>query len=157
MNISKILSYVVLAVGALGIVLWFVMTKAFGPLIEENGVTEARELPLAIGSAPVNPLYTLTLIIVGLVILVTLISVFSGLAKNPAGLKNALIGIVLFGVIVAIAYFTASGEETLMKDGDMLSANGAKWVGAGLNAFYILAVVAVGAMILAGVKKVISN
>ncbi len=157
MNISKILSYVVLAIGAIGIGLWFVMNGAISGLLEQNGVTEAREIPLSESSAAIGPLYNLTLVIFVLALVATLVTVLSSLVKNPASLKKTLIGLVLFLVVIAVSYFSAAGVETPMKDGEVLSANGAKWVGAGLNAFYILAIVAVGAMIASGVKKAISN
>jgi hypothetical protein len=40
-----------------------------------------------------------------------------------------------------------------MKDGEVLSAAGSRWVGTGLRTFYILAVGAIGAMIFSGVKR----
>jgi hypothetical protein len=40
-----------------------------------------------------------------------------------------------------------------MKDGEMLSASGSRWVGTGLRTFYILAVVAIGTMVFSGVKR----
>jgi hypothetical protein len=41
-----------------------------------------------------------------------------------------------------------------MQDGEMLSASGSKWVGTGLYAFYIMAILAIGAMVFSGIKKV---
>ena len=155
MKISKILSYVVLALGAIGIILWFVMNSSISSLMEENGVSEARELPADIAYGAVNPLYALTLIVFVIAIIATLITVFSALAKNPSGLKNTLIGIVAFIVVLGIGYVLADGVETPMKDGEVLSASGSKMVGAGLYAFYILAIIAVGLMVVSGFKKLI--
>jgi hypothetical protein len=42
-----------------------------------------------------------------------------------------------------------------MKNGEMLTANESQWIGAGLRTFYILAAIAVGAMIFSGIKKLI--
>ena len=58
-----------------------------------------------------------------------------------------------FLLVVIIAYVMAEGVETEMRDGEILSASGSKWVGTGLNTFYILAVVAIGSMIYSGIKK----
>jgi len=157
MKISKILSYVVLAVGVLGALLLFVMNSNFDTLLADNGVSDARELPLEPASAAVSPLYGLTMLIFALVVIVTLISVFSALAKNPKGLKKTLIGIGIFVVVLGISYAMATGIETPMKDGEVLSSNGSKWVGAGLNAFYILALLAVGSMVVSGVKKITTS
>jgi hypothetical protein len=41
-----------------------------------------------------------------------------------------------------------------MKDGEMLSASGSKWVGTGLYTFYFLAIIAIGTMIVTGAKKI---
>ncbi|WP_066317528.1 MULTISPECIES: hypothetical protein [Aquimarina] len=157
MKISKILSYVVMAIGIIGAILWYVMSSSISDLMDQNGVSEARELPLELASPSVDPLYSLTLIIFVVTIIATLIAVFSTLAKNPAGLKNAAIGIVAFLIIVGIGFALATGVETPMKDGEVLSASGSKWVGTGLYAFYVLAAVAVGLMFFSGIKKLIGK
>ncbi|MBP2832568.1 hypothetical protein J8281_10265 [Aquimarina sp. U1-2] len=157
MKISKILSYVVLAIGIIGAILWYVMSSSIGDLMDQNGVSEARELPLDDAAPLVSPLYSLTLIIFVITIVATLITVFSTLAKNPSGLKNTLIGIVAFVIVVGIGFVLAEGVETPMKDGEILSESGSKWVGTGLYAFYILAAVAVGLMFLSGIRKLIGK
>ncbi len=157
MKISKILSYIVLGIGVLGLILWYVMSSSIGNLMVENGVSEARELPLEIAEPSVTPLYSLTLVIFVIAIIATLIAVFSTLAKNPAGLKNAAIGIIAFIVVVGLGYALADGVDTPLKDGKMLSESGSKWVGTGLYAFYVLAAAAVGLMFLSGIKKLIGK
>jgi len=58
-------------------------------------------------------------------------------------------------LIIVIAYVLTDGSEVELKDGGTLSASGSHWVGAGLATFYILAAIAVGAMFISGVKKLI--
>ena len=157
MKISKILSYIVLGVGILGGILWYTMSSSISDLMDENGVSEARELPLEVAESSVTPLYSLTLIIFITVLVATLIAVFSTLAKNPATLKNAAIGIVAFLIVVGIGFVLADGVETPLKDGEVLSASGSKWVGTGLYTFYFLAAVAVGLMFFSGIKKLIGK
>lgn len=157
MKISKILSYVVLGVGILGIILWYLMSSSIGTLMDENGVSEARELPLEIAAPSVTPIYILTLIVFAITIIATLIAVFSTMAKNPSSLKNTAIGIVVFAVIAILGYVLADGIETPLKDGEMLSASNSKLVGAGLYTFYFLAAIAVGLMFLSGIKKLIGK
>ncbi len=157
MKISKILSYVVLGVGILGVLLWYVMGSSISGLMDQNGVSEPRELPLEIAESSVTPLYSLTLVIFIVTIVVTLFAVFSTMAKNPGSLKNTVIGIVAFIVVLGIGYVLADGVETPLKDGEVLSAGGSKLVGMGLYAFYFLAAVAVGLMFLSGVKKLIGK
>ena len=119
------------------------------------GFRTLEKLPADVAYAAVNPLYMLTLVIFIIAIIAILITVFSALAKNPSGLKNTLIGIVVFGLILGVGYVLAEGVETPMKDGEVLSAVKSKIVGAGLYAFYILTVIAVGLMVISGAKKLI--
>jgi len=164
MKISNILTYVVLAIGVLGGILWYLMGSSVDGLMDQYGLTEAKDLvkeqdgsAFADALSTVDPMYGLTLFVLIVVILVTLFSVFSTLAKNPAGLKNVLIGIVAFAVVIIIGYVFANGVETPMKDGKVLSASGSKLVGTGLYTFYFLAVVAVIMMFASGFKKLIGK
>ncbi|WP_103867080.1 hypothetical protein [Aquimarina sp. I32.4] len=163
MKISKILSYVVMAIGILGAVLLFLMSNSFDDIMEKYGITETKDLVREGGSVEilneatslVTPLYTLTLVVFIGIAVVTLIAVFSALAKNPSSLKNTAIGIVAFLVVGLIAYFIAEGVETPLRDGEIITAGESKWVGAGLYTFYFLAATAVGLMFFSGVKKLI--
>jgi hypothetical protein len=69
-------------------------------------------------------------------------------------LKNTLISVGAFLAIVVISYVLADGNPMQMQEGEVLSASGSKWVGTGLYTFYILAILAVGAMVFSGIKKV---
>ena len=42
-----------------------------------------------------------------------------------------------------------------MKDGEVLSATGSRLVGTGIRMFYFLAIIAIGSMLFASVKKLI--
>ncbi|HMC00052.1 MAG TPA: hypothetical protein VKN14_03335 [Flavobacteriaceae bacterium] len=88
------------------------------------------------------------------VVFFTLKNVFS----NAATLKSALTSVGAFLLVALICYFVfADGVETPLRDGEVLSAGGSKMVGAGLYMFYFLALIAVGAMLLSGVKKMIKK
>ncbi|SRX52852.1 hypothetical protein [Aequorivita sp. CIP111184] len=69
-------------------------------------------------------------------------------------IKNTLISVGAFLLIGVISYVLADGNAMELQDGSTISASGSKWVGTGLYAFYILAVIAVGAMVFSGIKKV---
>jgi hypothetical protein len=59
-------------------------------------------------------------------------------------------------LLAAIAHFGfANGVETPLRDGEVLSASGSKWVGTGLYLFYFLVLIAAGIMLFTGVKKMI--
>ena len=79
------------------------------------------------------------------------------LASNPGKLKKALIFIGFLIIVVGIAYASSTGVETPMKDGEVLSASGSKWVGTGIRVFYILASVAVLSMIAFGARNIIKK
>ena len=72
---------------------------------------------------------------------------------NGAKLKKALISVAAFALVVMISFLFSEGVETPLKDGEIFSASGSRWVGTGLRTFYILAVVAIGAMVFSGVKR----
>lgn len=82
-----------------------------------------------------------------------LVFVIKNLFSNPAGLKSTLIGIAAFAAVIVISYVLASGKETPLKDGEVLSEAASKWVETGIYAFYIMAIIAIGAMVFSGVKN----
>jgi len=75
--------------------------------------------------------------------------VFSG------NIKNTLISVGAFLLIVIVSYVLADGTPMQMRD-ISLSASGSKWVDTGLYVFYIMGILAIGSMIFSGVKKVIN-
>ncbi|OAD91767.1 hypothetical protein A7A78_10970 [Aequorivita soesokkakensis] len=91
-------------------------------------------------------------IIFAITIVFVLFFVLKGIFAG--NIKNTLISVGAFLLIVVISYVLADGTPMEMQEGEMLSASGSKWVGAGLYAFYIMAVLAVGAMVFSGIKKV---
>ena len=56
-------------------------------------------------------------------------------------------------VVVSISFALSSGVETPLKDGEVLSASGARWVETGIRVFYSLSIIAIGAMAYSGVKR----
>lgn len=104
----------------------------------------------------VDIMMVLAWVVIGIALVLVLIFVLKGLFSGNS--KNTLIGVGAFLLVVAISYFAASGaEEVAMKDGEMLSASGSQWVSAGINAFFILAVVAIGLMLVSGAKKLVNK
>jgi len=103
-----------------------------------------------------NPYATVAYIVLGAVLLLVVFFMLKGIFTNPANLKRTLMGVGAFLLLLAICYFAfAKGVETPMQDNEVLSANGSKWVGAGLYMFYALAIIAGGAMLFTGIKKMI--
>lgn len=103
-----------------------------------------------------EPMALVAYIILGLTLALVVFFVLKGLFTNTSTLKSTLIGVGAFLLVGLLGYFMANGVETPMQDGKMLSASGSKWVGAGLYMFYFLAIIAIGTMLVTGVKKMIS-
>ena len=105
----------------------------------------------------VSPLVELARIVIFITIATTLIFSLLGLFSDRAKLKKAAISVGLFLCVIGISYVLSEGVETPLKDGEVLSASGSKWVGTGIRTFYILAVIAVSLMIFSGVTKIIKK
>ncbi len=122
MTLHKILKYVALVIGVLGLIFLGRILAAGDDAIE--------------ASADV------------------VIFVIAGLFRG--NIKNTIIGIVSFAVVVLVSYLVTTGTEVTTRDGDIITAGTVHWVGAGLVCFYILAALAILAMVFSGVKKLIS-
>jgi protein-S-isoprenylcysteine O-methyltransferase Ste14 len=105
----------------------------------------------------VSPLVNLAIAILVITVAVTLVFSLIGLTSDAKKLKKALLSAGLFLAVIGISYAMSTGVETPLKDGEVLSASGSRWVGAGLRAFYILAVVAIGAMLMSGAKRIFNK
>jgi uncharacterized protein HemY len=60
-------------------------------------------------------------------------------------------------VILVVSFLLSEGQETALRDGEVLSEYGSRWVSAGLTMFYILVVVAILAIVASNVKGLISK
>ena len=95
-------------------------------------------------------------IVLGVIAVLVLLFSLKNMFTNAATLKKTLINVGAFVLLAAIAHFGfANGVETPLRDGEVLSANGSKWVGTGLYLFYFLVIIAAGIMLFTGVKKMI--
>jgi len=139
MALHKILKIVALLLGVAGVI--------FLAMI----ITKGDEAVSATGEGVDGFLYV-AYITFAITIVFVLFFVLKGIFAG--NLKNTLISVGAFLLIVVIAYVLADGNPMPMQEGEMLSASGSKWVGTGLYAFYILAVLAVGSMVFSGIKKV---
>ena len=72
---------------------------------------------------------------------------------NKSNLMNTLKGIGSFLALFVVCFLIASGEETLMREGKILSATSSKFIGAALFMFYSLRLIASGAMLFFGFKN----
>lgn len=120
-----------------------------------NSGDDAIEADAALQTSVLAPFMYVSYIILGITVLAVLI--FSIKALFTGNVKKTLISLGAFVLIIAISFGVSSGTETALRDGDMLSASGSRWVSTGLTAFYILAVLAVLAMLVSSVRKIVTK
>ena len=143
MNSQKLLKIVAAVVGVLSIAFLVTIISTGDDAIKAGD-----------GAASVGTYMYLAYFILAAAVLSVVFFTFSNLISNAVGLKNTLIAIGAFILLALICYFVfASGVETMLKDGSMLSVSQSKLVGAGLYLFYTLASVAGCTMLFFGVKK----
>ena len=149
MNIQKITTYLSALLGILGLI--------FLALIISKG-DDAIEMDAMQGSyGSVSSIILLAQVILGLTVLTTLFFSLKNLASDKAKLKKSLMSVGAFLAVFLIAFFLSSGEETPMKDGEVLSATGAKLVETGIRTFYFLTIIAIGSMLFSSVKNLIKK
>lgn len=139
MGLHKILKYVGMALGVIGVILLaMIWLKGDDEVIAnfQNGLEWYMYVA-----------YFVLAIVIVLVLIYVLKGVFAG------NVKKTLMAVGAFLAVFVIAYVLSTGVETPMKDGEILTEGQSKLVGAGLRMFYILTVIAVGAMAWTGVKK----
>ena len=149
MNLQTIVKIISAVFGLLGVVFLFRIIGA--------GDEEIKMAATSGDFATVSPLVSLAIAILLITVSITLVFSILNLASSSKKLKKALIFIGCFIVVTVIAYAASDGVETPMKDGEVLSASGSRWVGTGLRMFYILATLAILSMILSGAKKILKK
>ena len=145
MNSQKILTIVV---GVIGIIAIFFLV----------GIINAGDDAIKAGESAgtVNGFMYIAYAILAVTLLLVVLFTLKNIASNPATLKSTLMGVGAFLVLGILCYFAlAEGVETPMRDGKVLSAADSKLVGAGLYMFYALTLIAVGTMLVTGIKKMI--
>ncbi|MCP9198766.1 tweety family protein [Gramella sp. GC03-9] len=142
MTLHKILKYLALVIGVIGLIL-------LGRIIATGD--DAIKASADLQGSHLDPYMWIAYLVLFAVIVIVALFVIVGLFRG--NIKNTLIAVGSFLVIVVIAYMLSEGTARELKDGTMLSASGDHWVGAGLITFYILAGIAVASMVFSGIKK----
>jgi len=142
MTLHKVLKYLALVIGVIGMIL-------LGRIIATGD--DAIKASADLQGSHLDPFMWIAYIVLAAVVVLVAIFVIVGLFRGS--IKNTIIAVGSFAVIIIVAYVLSDGEATQLKDGTMLSASADHWVGAGLITFYILAAVAIAAMVFSGIKK----
>jgi len=118
------------------------------------GVSALLSILFMVDAISEGLLITWCYILIGLATVTAIVFPILTMAQNPKKAKNALIGVVALIVVCGIGYAMANGVEHLDIDGKLLADESAsKKSEAGLIAFYILAIGAIGSIIFAEVSK----
>jgi hypothetical protein len=144
----KIVKIVLAVLGLIGVILWFQLPGTEVPASE------------AIESGSMNFMFIITYLLMAIAIIFSLVFSLINLFANPKSLKKTLFVIGGFLLVVAISYGLASGTDVSIEEmanrGISTSETVVKRIGMGLNVFFILTIIAVGAMIWGGVRKMTS-
>ncbi len=149
MNFQKIVKIAAGILGVLGLVFLFL-------IIGEGD--ESIKMAASTGDySTVSPLITISQIILGVSVVATVLFSLLNLFGDGEKLKKSLISLGFLIAVVGIAFALSTGVETPLKDGEVLSASGARWVETGIRVFYYLAAIAIGAMAFSGVKRLLNR
>lgn len=143
MGIYKILKYLALAFGVIGAVLLVRVLMA-----GDDSIIGSADVQASV----VDPFLYISYIVLAITIVLVLFYVIKGLFRG--NIKKTLLSIGAFALVIIVSYVLA--DDSVMYDRnnvELISASGAKWVGAGLISFYILGIVAIGAVVLSSVNK----
>ena len=144
MGLHKILSIIALVLAIVGII--------FGLLITIGDLETLGEP----GSMIDNMMYV-AYVIFGIAIALVLIFVLKGLFSG--NIKKTLLSLGVFLAIIVVSYLMASGTnldlQPFIDKGQDITETTSKNVGAGLYTFYALAIFAIAAMALSGLKKLV--
>ncbi len=144
MGLHKILRIVAAILGVAGLVFWAMLVAKGDDVVKATG-------------EGVDPLMYIGYITFALVLLFVIVFVLKGIFSG--NLKKTLMSVGVFAAVVIVSYVMSSGsvEGLPVIEGKVISETASKWVSTGLNTFYILAIGAIGSMVLSGVKKVMSR
>lgn len=145
MSIQKIVTYTAAVLGVVGLIFQITILSKGDDVIEMAAMSGDYGV--------VSSMVSLAMIVIAIAVVLTLVFSVMNLASDPAKLKKAMISIGAFLAIVLVAFLFSSGTETPLKDGEVLSASGSRLVETGLRTFYFLVVIAAGAMIYSGVRR----
>ena len=133
---SKILTIVTAIIGLIGV---FFLLRVI--MVGDDEI----ETSLSAQSSIVDPFITFSYVLLGITALITVVLSLVNLVKHPQALKKTLMGLVVLAVLLAISYFTASGEAVTDAVGKVLKDGAAgatsKWVSALINFTGILGVI----------------
>ena len=149
MNFQKIITYCCVALGILGVI--------FLSMIISKG-DDAIEMSAMQGDyGSVTYIVLLAQLILGVTVVISLGFSIKNIISDKANLKKSLLSLVAFLIVILVAFVFSSGEETPLKDGEVLSAFGSKMVETGIRTFYLLTLIAICSMAFGSIRELIKK
>ncbi|MBN8567845.1 hypothetical protein [Flavobacterium filum] len=102
----------------------------------------------------ISPIIYVSYLMLLIAIVFVLYYTFKNLASKKGELKKTFMSIGAFLGVFLVAFIFADGTAVPLKDGGEVSSFASKMVSTGLNAFYILALVAIGLMVFTGYNRI---
>ncbi|WP_445383174.1 hypothetical protein [Robiginitalea sp. IMCC43444] len=141
----KIVKIVLIVLGAIGAILWFQLPDKNVPVGE------------AVENGAMNFMFIITYLLLAIAVLFSLVFALKNLFSNPESLKKSLFVIIGFALVVILSYALSNGAdgtvEAMASRNVSTTESTVKNIGAGLNVFFILVIIAVVAMAWGGIKK----
>ncbi len=146
---NKIVKIALVVLGAASFILWLQLPGSDAPVGE------------AVESGAVHWMFMIMYLLLAVAVLTSLFFALKHMFANPQGLKRTLIGLAAFLAVIALSYVLSNGSdgtvETMAGRGVATTETVVKNIGAGLNVFFLLVIIAVGSMLWGGVKKMIKS
>lgn len=142
---QKIVKIALIAIGVLSAVLWYLLPSRDMPAAE------------AAQSGALNTMFIITYILLGIAVVVSLVFTLKNLFSNPEGLKKTLFVVGGLLLVVGISYVLASGTNVDPEFMAMSNESTVKYIGMGLNVFFILTIIAVASLVLPAIKNMFSK
>tara|TARA_R110000796_G_scaffold37722_4_gene95419 strand:+ start:335255 stop:335629 length:375 start_codon:yes stop_codon:yes gene_type:complete len=122
----------------------------------------ARESEVTISNGSMNFMFIISFILFAIAVVASLFFGLRNVFSSPEGLKRTLIGVGGLVVVAILSYVFATGTdidipEMERKTGILTDESTVKTIGTFLNMFFILTIVAVGAMVIPGIKKMFNK
>ncbi|MCO5725616.1 hypothetical protein [Robiginitalea marina] len=146
---NKIVKIALAVLGAAAAILWLQLPGSEVPVGE------------AVESGAMHWMFMITYLLLAVAVAFSLAFTLKHMFSNPESLKKTLTLIVAFLVVVAISYVLSNGAdgtvEVMASRGVSTTESVVKNIGAGLNVFFLLVIIAVGAMAWGGARKMFSK
>jgi hypothetical protein len=149
MGLNKISKIVLAVLGLAGIIFLVRIISAGDEAIKSAAIDGDTSL--------VEPMAIIAYIVLAVILVLVFFFILKNLFTDTRGLKNTLIGIGAFAVVLVISYLVSGGDtRAYVSNGIQVSDNASHMVGAGLMAFYILLFTSAVTMLFSGIKKMIN-